>query len=245
MPLTVLPQRAAPTQTSGLWQFLRAGVVTALVVGIAAAAHQGAGGHLPPVAVMAMLTAVVMAPVTALSRRRLSLPILAGILAVGQGVLHVAFNALSGAGPHCGPAGVAAHGHHQDMVVPGCAVAAPAAVSEAVSSGFSPTVMTVAHVLATALTVLVLARAEAALWQLKDWLRPLTRTLRPAVLPPVITIRATRAVSRPRPAPGTRITPPRGPPSSPVLLPVLSRSRHGTRDHTLYLLPDLMGPRQS
>ncbi|WP_104044498.1 hypothetical protein [Arthrobacter sp. ZGTC412] len=221
MPLTVLPQRAAPTQTHGLWQFLRAGVVTALIVGIAAVAHQGAGGHLPPVSLMALLTAVVMAPVTALSRRRLSLPVLAGILVAGQGVLHVAFNALSGPVPHCGPAGIAAHSHHQDMVVPDCAVAAPAAVTEAVSSGFSPTVMTVAHVLATALTVLVLARAEAALWQLRDWLLPLTQPLRPAVLPPVLDTPAMGAVSLPPMAPRTRTTAPRGPPSSLVLLPVL------------------------
>ncbi|WP_461188453.1 hypothetical protein [Arthrobacter sp. Z4-13] len=49
-----------PTQTRGLWQFLRAGVVTSLVIGIAAGAHQGAGGHLPPLALMAVLSAVMM-----------------------------------------------------------------------------------------------------------------------------------------------------------------------------------------
>jgi hypothetical protein len=41
---------------------------------------------------MSLLTAVVMAPVTALSRRRLSLPVLTGILAAGQWILHLAFN---------------------------------------------------------------------------------------------------------------------------------------------------------
>ena len=73
MPVTVGARNAVPTQAGSLWQFLRAGVVTALVIGIAAAAHTGAGGHLPAVPLMALLTALIMAPVTALSRRRISL----------------------------------------------------------------------------------------------------------------------------------------------------------------------------
>jgi hypothetical protein len=218
---TLLPPPVTPTQTRGLWQFLRAGVVNSLVIGIAAAAHQGAGGHLPPLALMAALSAVMMVPVTALSRRRLSFPVLTGILAAGQGFLHVAFNALSGAGPHCGPAGVAAHSHHREMVIPDCAIVAPAAVTEAVTSGVGPTAMTAAHILATVLTVLLLAKAEAALWQLRDWLRPLTQPLRPAGLPRVVNVRVSAVASRPRLAPETRTTAPRGPPRSLALLPAL------------------------
>ncbi len=220
MTMTVLPQPTTPTQASGLWQFLRAGVVTSLVIGIAAAAHQGAGGHLPPVSLMALLTALVMAPVTALSHRKLSLPVLAGILAAGQVFVHVAFNALSGTGTYCGPPGIAAHSHHQEMVVPDCAGAGPAALTEAaVSYGPGPTAMTAAHVLATALTILILARAEAALWQLRAWLRPLTRPPRPATLPPVVAAPIPGTATHPRKSPSTRITAPRGPPSSLSLLP--------------------------
>lgn len=77
---------------------MRASVLTDLVTGLAAAAHQSAGGHLPPAALMPLLAALVMVSVTVLSRRRLSISVLAGILAGGQGLLHVAFNALSGTG---------------------------------------------------------------------------------------------------------------------------------------------------
>lgn len=222
MPVTGGARNAVPTQAGSLWQFLRAGVVTALVIGIAAAAHTGAGGHLPAVPLMALLTALIMAPVTALSRRRISLPVLAAILATGQGFLHSAFSALSGQGQGCGPAGIAAHSHHQEMVVPECATAAPADLAEAAfATGSGPTAMTAAHVLATALTVLALGRAEAALWQLRAWLRPLTHAPRPAVLPPVVAVPIPRTASQPRKSPGTRIAAPRGPPGSRTLLPVL------------------------
>ena len=59
----------------------------------------------------------------------------------------------------------------------------PLLVTEAATSGVGPTIMTAAHVLVAVLTVLVLDRSEAALWQLLDWLRPLTQPLRAAVLP--------------------------------------------------------------
>ena len=80
--------------------------------------------------------------------------------------------------------------------------------------------MTAAHVLATVLTVLVLDRSEAALWQLLDWLRPLTQPLRATLLPRGLNLPAPAPVSRPRLAPGTRMTAPRGPPRPDFLLPV-------------------------
>jgi len=80
--------------------------------------------------------------------------------------------------------------------------------------------MTAAHVLATALTALLLARAETALWQLRAWLRPLAHKLQPTALPGAFTIPTPVPASRPRPVPATRITAPRGPPPQrPHLLP--------------------------
>jgi hypothetical protein len=58
----------------------RALTVTGLVLGIAAAAHTAGGGHLPPAPVPALLAALVLLPVTALARRRLSLASISGVL---------------------------------------------------------------------------------------------------------------------------------------------------------------------
>lgn len=222
MPADVRPLRAAPPPAVAPLRFLRSGVVTAAVLGLALAAHTAAGGRLPPLPLLILLAALVMAPVMALSRFRLSTPMLGGILAAGQGFLHLAFNALSGAGDHCGPEGIASHGHHQAVAVPDCAMTGTAALTEtAASSGFGPAAMTAAHILATALTVFVLARAEAALWQLRAWLRPLTEAPQPVRLPPTFRAPVAGTVSRPLPVPGTRITAPRGPPRPGTLLPAI------------------------
>jgi hypothetical protein len=210
--VTLPPQHAGPHRAPAPWPVLRSAVVTSFVLAVAAAAHAGAGGHLPPLPLIVLLAVLVMAPVTALSRRRLSLPVLGGILVSGQAILHLAFIALSGPGTHCGPAGIAAHSHHQTEAVPCCALEGTAGIAETVSSGVGSVGMTRAHVLATALTALFLARAEAALWQLRVWLRPLTHRLQPASLPAAFTVPTTVPASRPRPVPATRITAPRGPP---------------------------------
>ncbi len=219
MPVTVPPQHARPHSALAPWPVLRSAVVTAFVLGIAAAAHTGAGGHLPPLPILTLLAVLVMAPVTALSRRRLSLPVLGGILATGQGILHLAFNALSGPGAHCRPAGITAHSHHQPEVVPDCVREGATGIAEAVSFGVGSAGMTTAHVLATALTAMFLARAEAALWQLRAWLRPLTHRLQPASLPGTFTVPTPVPASRPWPVPATRVTAPRGPPPRLILLP--------------------------
>jgi hypothetical protein len=220
MSVTIPPQHAGPHPALGPWPVLRSAVVTVLVLGIAAAAHTGAGGRLPPLPLMVLFAVLVMAPVTALSRRRLSLPVLGGILATGQTILHLAFTSLSGPGRHCGPAGMAAHSHHQPEVVLDCVLEGTTGIADTVPSGAGSAAMTSAHVLATALTALFLAHAEAALWQLRAWLRPLTRRLQPAALPGTFTVPTPVAASRPRPVPATSATAPRGPPPQrPPLLP--------------------------
>ncbi|MGG5173298.1 hypothetical protein ACQR35_14180 [Pseudarthrobacter sp. J1738] len=195
-------------------RFLRTCVITAAVLGLAAGAHAAAGGHLPPAAVMTLLTVLVMAPVMALSRYRLSLPAIGGILAAGQGLLHLAFTGLSSLDGHCAPAGVAAHTHHQTFAIPDCALAASTAAAAAgddMAAG-AGAAMTAAHVLATAVTALILARGEAALWQLRAWLRPLAGILHPVSMPPTPRIPALRSATAPIPAASTSPAQPRGPP---------------------------------
>lgn len=194
-------------------RFLRTCVITAAVLGLAAGAHAAAGGHLPRAAVMALLAVLVTAPVMALSRYRLSLPAIGGILAAGQGLLHLAFTGLSGPDGHCTSAGIASHTHHQTFSIPDCALtgvtAAAAGYDMAADAGAA---MTASHALATAVTALILARGEAAVWQLRAWLGPLADILQPLRMPPTPRILTLRTATAPIPAACTWQAQPRGPP---------------------------------
>jgi hypothetical protein len=150
-------------------RFGRSAVVAAAVLCLAAAAHSAAGGTLPPPAVVLALAALTWLPVMILAGRRLAPVTILAVLAGGQLALHHAFELFgtvrclpSGVSEHVGHAGHAGHA----AVALDCA-AAPHA-------GDSPG-MLAAHLLATALTALMLARGEAALWALAAWLRPLVQ----------------------------------------------------------------------
>jgi hypothetical protein len=148
----------------------RALVVTALVLGLAAAAHTAGGGHLPAAPVFALLAVLVLLPVTVLARRRLTFPVLTGVLGAGQVALHGAFTSFS---PpiHCGTVGVAAHTHHQAAVLPEC-VSAQVADDMVNDLGLISLVMLAAHALAVAVTALLLAHGEVLLWRMLAWLIP-------------------------------------------------------------------------
>lgn len=167
-------------------RFLRAGVITAAVLGLAAAAHTAGGGHLPPVPVLTLLAVLSLAPVMMLARYRLGLPALTGILTAGQGILHLAFGALTDSGANCVAPGTAAHGHRQGFAVPECAAAileTNAVSAEHSMAGWPSPVMLAAHAVAVGATAVLLAQGETSLWQLVEWLKPLARILGPAALP--------------------------------------------------------------
>lgn len=201
-------------------QFWRSGVITACGLGLAAAAHIAGGGNLPPVQVMLLLAVLSLCPVTLLARRRLRLPAMAGILGAGQAALHAAFTALSGPSAHCTGAAVSAHGHHTAAAVPDCAAAvgntavghAASATAEAVA-GLPAPVMLMAHLLAIAVTAVLLARGEAALWQVRAWLAPLAAVVHPVVLPPAVRAAALRSEAVTPRFTAVRIPPRRGPPA--------------------------------
>jgi hypothetical protein len=194
-------------------RFLRSGVITGSGIGLAAAAHTAAGGHLPPVQVLFLLTALCMAPVTMLSNRRFGLPAILGILTAAQAALHAAFAAFSGPASSCSGSSVAAYGHHQAAAVPGCAAIPAAELTANALAGLPGPAMAGAHVLAVAFTALLLARGEAALWQLMAWLAPLATLLNPVMPRPVCRIPALSPEAVALPATAEGIPPSRGPPS--------------------------------
>lgn len=157
------------------FRFPRAAAFTAGIFALAAGAHVLAGGSLPHPAIVAGLVALVLAPVMILSKFKLSAPVIAGLLAAGQLILHEAFNAFSVSTEFTPVDGEHLHG---------AAHAYPSAAAVMPEHAAVPGVlMLVLHAAATLATALVLARGEAAVWALAAWLRPLVRILTAALLP--------------------------------------------------------------
>ncbi|MDP9888594.1 hypothetical protein [Pseudarthrobacter enclensis] len=205
-------QNGSPAPAQAPLTLPRALTITGLILGLAAAAHTAGGGHLPPAPVLGLLAVLVLLPVTVLARRRLSLASIAAALGAGQLALHTAFTSLPGPVGHCGPAGIAAHGHHQAQTIPDCA-AGTGALTLHVPALPGPLMVT-AHVLAVAATALLLAHGETMLWRALAWLAPQTIDLNPSPLPQWTAPAPPRASWIPglHPAVGTRLL--RGPPAS-------------------------------
>lgn len=171
----------------GLLRAARSGALALVVLALAAAGHRVGGGRLPGLPGLATLAALAAVPTAFATRRRLGLPSLVGLLAVGQLVLHTAFAAL-GADPGM-PMG---HVHAGGGI--GGALPGPGA-----DAGIELP-MLAAHVVATVLTAAVLAWGERALWALWQRVRPRSLPGRPAV--PTLLRRAPGAHAAPAPARG-------------------------------------------
>lgn len=195
----------------------RAGALAVTTVCLAALAHACGGGSLPGPAVLLLLGALVGTGSLVASAHRLGTRSLAALLGGGQLALHLAFTVLGRTGapvdPGVGMAIAADHGHGSvpDLATAhlqaahlhaagGHAAGAHAALGHAHHGGW---VMLLTHVLATAVTALVLARGERALWLLAGLVAP---AIRP---------RPTRPALGPRPAL----------PALPVLAPALAHVR--------------------
>lgn len=159
-----------------LFRLSRAAVVSGATVFLAAGAHAMAGGSLPDPLIVAGLLAIAALPAVWLCGRKVSPAAMIAVLGAGQLVLHEAFGVLSQSSATA-PALAPTAGHvHVLGPIAGHAVGA-AGHSEGAG-------MLLAHALATLATALLLARGEAALWALGDWLRPLVRVLAlPAIVP--------------------------------------------------------------
>ena len=164
------------------FRLFRSGLIGSIVLGLAAGGHLAGGGQLPTPAILAALCAVTMVPVAALTRFKLSLPVLIGLIGGGQVWLHWAFDAMSaGAPPAASPALLSEHAGHASAALNPEALMLAAPAHGSVPDGL----MFAAHAVATLVTALLLARGERALGALADWLGPLFWNPEPAVIVPV------------------------------------------------------------
>lgn len=193
------------------FRMLRTGLIGSAILGLAAGGHLAGDGSLPAPAILTALCALTMVPVAVLTRFRLSLPVMAGLLGAGQAWLHWTFGALSAGTPGAMP----------QPMAPGHAGHAPVALATEPLNTAMPAhgtgdggLMFAAHVLATLVTALVLARGEQALWALAGWLRPLVQLPEPRpVLPARVPGPFMAAVALPLSSRGWRLPSRRGPPA--------------------------------
>jgi hypothetical protein len=95
------------------FRLFRSGLIGSLVLGLAAGGHLAGGGQLPTPPILAALCAITMLPVAALTRFRLSFPVLTGLIGGGQLWLHWGFDALSvGTPAAAAPALLSVHAGH-------------------------------------------------------------------------------------------------------------------------------------
>lgn len=166
----------------GSLRLFRSLVFTSAIVGLAAGGHLIGGGNLPAPMITVALTALLLVPVTWLSRRELSFKTLLGLLGAGQAVLHEAFSTLSVAAV-CQPSATHGSHHHGGTSSLHCLPASPAELSAHPGTGIDPLAMLTGHAFAVLATAWFLRQGEAALWQLLAWLRPLAVLPRPALIP--------------------------------------------------------------
>jgi hypothetical protein len=148
------------TPTRGAVRVARAVAFGVAVLTIAAGAHVAAGGVLPSVTILALLAVPVTVVAVALTGRRCGPVLLVGSMAAAQVLLHQTLVALTTQVPG-------------DMAGQMSAASTSAMDGHAIAhtDGWSVT-MTAAHVVATLVTALLLARGEQALWQLVSRLLP-------------------------------------------------------------------------
>lgn len=153
----------------GRGRAVRSGTLALAVVALAAAGHRVGGGELPSPPILVGLVLATAAPAAALTARRLRWPTLLATLGAGQGVLHVALGALAA------PAALGMPVTPGTSITPGTPVM-PAVHSHAwhglPGSADSGSAMTLAHVLATVATAILLAWGERALWAAWERVRP-------------------------------------------------------------------------
>lgn len=107
--------------------------------------------------------------------RRLSIGRIAAVLGIGQVLLHQALSLLS-VETACGTS--LRRSHHHAVQPAACLTQVPEPLLHA-DAGLA---MSLAHLLAAAVTAALLSRAQAALWRLVAWFRPLMHALKPVTI---------------------------------------------------------------
>ncbi|MBF5083034.1 hypothetical protein [Quadrisphaera sp. INWT6] len=204
------------TPDRGALRLLRSGVLAACALGLSAGAHALAGGHLPGAAPLAALAAATWTACWVAVRWRLPAPAVVALLGAGQVGFHAALSALEPAavGGHGAaravPAGLEAlaatgNGHAHATTQATSHLAGHASALWLGGPTSADAAMLLAHTAAAAAVGLVVARGEAALWDLCAWLAPLAPSLLLALLllvaPPGTAVRrrpAAGCLDRPR-----------------------------------------------
>lgn len=207
--------RTMTTPGSGVVRVVRAGVLSGLVILLTAGAHRLGGGSTPGVfALCVLVLALWPAALMATGRRLRPVGLLAG-LGAGQALGHVVLGWLGGSGS---VAAVSAeclqHATHlrpsQTCLEPGLAAAAPVVTAHGHTAIDSGPVMLAAHVLATVVAALLVARGEQVLWRVLDLvLRALPVLVRPVAHRPQSPVLALLVPERSR----VDVRAPRGPPA--------------------------------
>ena len=197
-------------------RLVRSIIVTSCMMSLALGAHVMGGSSLPTWPLLVGLAMFALMPIAFLAGRRLSLPVLSGLLVGGQVLLHHIFEMLSSPAA-CTPQ--AMHGAGADHAAVGMQCAPVGAASEhlvphLVDSGAAP-IMVIGHLLAVVVMVWILSRGEDAFWSLLAWLRPLIGL--PSPIPVTGRLQLPEYAERPVAPPARRNVPAdvrRGPPES-------------------------------
>lgn len=160
-------------------RMMRAAATAVVVFFLAAGAHLAGGAVLPSPLILGTLAVTTLLAVTILSRRKLSLPSVLGILSAGQMLLHEAFTTLTTTAA-CVPA---PRGHFGPQQVH-CAPTVGPEHAHAFSMFDSP-LMFGAHAVAVVVTALMLHHGETALELAAQWLRPLVTLPQAVTYPPL------------------------------------------------------------
>ncbi|WP_394940310.1 hypothetical protein [Psychromicrobium sp. YIM B11713] len=161
------------------FRLLRSSVLAASTLSLAAGAHTAAGGRLPDPLLFAAMASFTLLLCMLVSRWRLGTTAVLSLLIGSQFALHQGFEWFS-ASPMPFPLSGMQHHGMQLMQQPIAGEATHNMVSSGMNDGLG---MLSAHAVATVLTALLVARGEAALCALADWLRPLLSPPSPALLP--------------------------------------------------------------
>ncbi|WP_454860388.1 hypothetical protein [Promicromonospora soli] len=201
------------TPSSGAVGFGRALLWAVVVLALALTAHFEAGGHLPPVEVIALLGALLLVVTTLAVRRQVRWPGGLALAGLGQLALHQVFSFLGGA---CAPVLLPDGGAHTHLAGPVAGTLAHGACVGAEPATIGPG-MLAWHAVATVVTVGLLVGVERGVWLLASWLvRPLV--VEPLWLPVVGRAPAPAAPAAPSGSVDLHVAPERGPPSSALVM---------------------------
>lgn len=153
---------------TGALRGLRAGLLGVVCVVLALAGHLLGGGRAPSAWAVLILALPMAGVCLALTARRRGAASLGAVVAGSQLVLHEALMWFQAGAACTGPADVHAHLGHHAAAVTGCLPMAGMSPGRSwLPAGPAATaLMVLGHVLAAAVTTLVLAHGEALLWRL-------------------------------------------------------------------------------